>query len=257
MLSSCPIIKPRTIKKSYSIKNDILSHPLCPQRNGMDINDNILWRFDNQPHDYTLLNKNYLRERIGKWTDPNSLENIVSNLVKTLEMELTNKIDSNQWVSMASDVFRYRANDGPWIETKEAVEKGSYNILLNNAKKELYDTSMSFEESHETFFNTFPGGFMWEVLKVYSGPPKVAFTWRHWGKFSGTYNGNKGNDELISIYGFGTANVDDKLRIKEFEVWYDMDKFLAQLNGTEYDNSKSDAGFGVDNMMTVQKSLFV
>ena len=154
-------------------------------------------------------------------------------------MELTMKPDASQWVSMATDVFRYKANGGEWFDTKGAVEKGSYNILLNTANPELYDPSLSFEESHEKFFKAFPNGFMWELLKVYSGPPKVSFTWRHWGEFEGEYNDNQGNGELIEIYGFGTANVrmpsetDPKIRIEEFEVYYDIDKFLAELSGTK------------------------
>ena len=27
--------------------------------------------------------------------------------------------------------------------------------------------------------------FPWELLEVFSGPPKVAFTWRHWGELLG------------------------------------------------------------------------
>ena len=34
--------------------------------------------------------------------------------------------------------------------------------------------------------------FPWEVLEVFTGPPVVAFTWRHWGHFTGEYKGNKG-----------------------------------------------------------------
>ena len=31
--------------------------------------------------------------------------------------------------------------------------------------------------------------FAWEVLEVYSGPPTVAFKWRHWGKMMADYVG--------------------------------------------------------------------
>ena len=41
------------------------------------------------------------------------------------------------------------------------------------------------QESHNLFNNTFPNGFAFEVLKVFSPPPKVGFSWRHWGQFSG------------------------------------------------------------------------
>lgn len=31
--------------------------------------------------------------------------------------------------------------------------------------------------------------FAWEVLDVYSGPPVVAFKWRHWGTMKNDYVG--------------------------------------------------------------------
>lgn len=31
--------------------------------------------------------------------------------------------------------------------------------------------------------------FAWEVLEVYSGPPRVAFRWRHWGSMKNDYVG--------------------------------------------------------------------
>jgi hypothetical protein len=58
------------------------------------------------------------------------------------------------------------------------------------------DGKLSFEESHSLFRNCFTAGFPWEVLKVLSGPPHVVFTWRHWGKNTGTYRGRKGNGEV-------------------------------------------------------------
>eukprot|EP01084_Bolivina_argentea_P128855 227684_1 len=231
-------------KKLYSLDHGILSHPLCPKRDGLELKhgEEINWRFG-AAHDYTVTDTNYLNERIATWSDPNCLENTVSNIVKTLEMELTNKMDANQWVSMNPNVFRYRANDGPWVETQAAVQFGTYNILMYHADKSLYDSSSSFEESHSMFWEAFPNGFMWEILKIYSGPPKVAFTWRHWGEF-GSFNGNKGtNHQVINVFGFGTATVDENLCIEEFEMWYDMDKFLAELNGTKY-SSVNDAAFG-------------
>ena len=48
-----------------------------------------------------------------------------------------------------------------------------------------------FEISHEIFRDAFSEGFPWEVLKVLRGPPEVIFTWRHWGKFVGTYRGRQ------------------------------------------------------------------
>ena len=60
------------------------------------------------------------------------------------------------------------------------------------------------------FHGAFPA-FPWEVLEVYTGPPKVAFSWRHWGRFTGKYKDNKGNGELVEVFGWGVAEVNDKL----------------------------------------------
>ena len=78
-----------------------------------------------------------------------------------------------------------------------------------SAPKHLYDASKhSFESSHHVFQGAFPDGFPWEVLDVFSGPPKVAFTWRHWGTFTGSYEGQRGKGEVIELYGFTVATVD-------------------------------------------------
>jgi len=249
----CPVMHQSGAKTRKYLHSppDIENHPLYPKRDGLkegEFEGGIKWR-GGEPHDYTILNEQYIQQRIGKWSDPNSLENVVSNLIKTLEMEITNKKDPEQWVSSHIPMFKYKANDGPWVETKGAVEKGSYNILLAKAEPKLFDTSMTFEESHEQFFTAFPDGFIWELLKVYSGPPSVAFTWRHWGEFNGEFNGNKGDKQLIEVFGFGSADVrmptdeDPRIRIEQFQVYYDMDRFLAQLNGTPY-TATPDAGFG-------------
>ena len=101
--ASCPItsakskiIRPtkkgmhQTTKSSFCAASDILGHPLYPKRDGLDESEfegGITWRHDEE-FDYSHLNKKYLTERIGKWNDPSSAEQLVSNLVKTLEMEL-------------------------------------------------------------------------------------------------------------------------------------------------------------------------
>ena len=100
------------------------------------------------------------------------------------------------------------------------------------------------QESHALFNNTFPNGFAFEVLKVFSPPPKVGFSWRHWGKsygkrsflitiiFSwlcrkndrewfvilGTYKETQGDGQTVNVYGFAIANVNEKLQIENIEV---------------------------------------
>ena len=82
---------------------------------------------------------------------------------------------------------------------------------MANAPKELYDyKSYDWKQTHELFHNSF-AAFPWEVLEVFTGPPVVAFSWRHWGHFTGSFKGNKGKGELIEVFGWATAEVNDKL----------------------------------------------
>jgi hypothetical protein len=80
--------------------------------------------------------------------------------------------------------------------------------------------------------------FSWEVLAVYSGPPVVAFKWRHWGENSGdftikTSNGtkieSKASNELVEVFGMTVAKVNDKFEIEDLEVFFDPADSLRKL----------------------------
>jgi len=73
----------------------------------------------------------------------------------------------------------------------------------------------TFESSHEAFRSAFPRGFAWEVIKVYRGPPEIAYKFRHWGFFEGPYKGHAPTGNMVEFYGFGTLKVSryDKLTI--------------------------------------------
>jgi hypothetical protein len=67
------------------------------------------------------------------------------------------------------------------------LKVGTYNAILE--PNEFYCPMRSnFDASHKTFKRMMPS-FAWEVLEVYSGPPKVAFKWRHWGTMKEDYVG--------------------------------------------------------------------
>jgi len=67
------------------------------------------------------------------------------------------------------------------------LKVGTYNAIIT--RNEYYDPEkLDLEESHRTFKRMMPT-FAWEVVEVYSGPPTVAFKWRHWGTMSGDYVG--------------------------------------------------------------------
>jgi hypothetical protein len=67
------------------------------------------------------------------------------------------------------------------------LKVGTYNAII--APNDYYDpTKSDFASSHKTFKRMMPT-FAWEVLEVYSGPPVVAFKWRHWGVMKNDYVG--------------------------------------------------------------------
>ena len=145
----------------------------------------------------------------------------------------------------------------------QANEVGNYNALLANEDKSLYDsTGLTWMDSHDMFHKAFPA-FAWEVIEVLAfpdlgnpewpnvdNPDNVAFTWRHWGHFTGECAGQKGKGELIEMYGFATSKVsrtgpinlsDGKPapQLCETELFFDADTFLRQLTGKVKDHSKT------------------
>jgi hypothetical protein len=127
--------------------------------------------------------------------------------------------------------FRISANGGKVFDNDEANAVGNYNVLLNACPADLWDSdNITWEDSHEAFHDAF-ADFPWEVLEVFSGPPKVAFTWRHWGHFTGNYEQNTGDGQLVEMYGFGTAVVNEKLQLQQVEIFYNAEEFISVLRG--------------------------
>jgi len=81
--------------------------------------------------------------------------------------------------------------------------------------------------------------FAWEVLEVYSGPPTVAFKWRHWGVMKNDYVGfndkgekitAKAHGGVLDIQGITIAKVDDKVRLQAVETWFDPMEMFRQIS---------------------------
>jgi len=207
------------IKTEYGLKE--------PTRHFMD-DPMTTWMFDGVP-DYSLTNYLFLTQRT-KCHAEGSLEETVENVVKTWEMERSHKPMASEHQSTTKD-FKFSANGGKVFDSIEAHQVGNYNVLLNTCPKHLYDAeNTTFSDSHEKFHKAF-AAFPWEVLDVYSPPPKVAFSWRHWAHFTGEYEENKGNGELVEMFGFCTAVVNDKLQMVDLEVYYDGAEFISVLKG--------------------------
>ena len=96
------------------------------------------------------------------------------------------------------------ANNGPGFNNFEVKSNGKWHTLLNNASEDLYN--IKDKDMMSSAFEVFP----FEVLEVFSPSPNVVFSWRHWGYFTGTYKENKGNGELIELFGWAEIELNDK-----------------------------------------------
>lgn len=94
---------------------------------------------------------------------------------------------------------------------EKRLRLGSYNALLQNSLPEEFQyykaDKESFESSHEAFRLAFPGGFAWEVITVYSGPPVIAYKFRHWDYFEGPFKEHAPTGEMVEFYGVGIMKV--------------------------------------------------
>lgn len=116
-----------------------------------------------------------------------SLPSLVENLVKNWEVEASFKTDINDWRTVDKHNYTFSINGGRAQSAEEMVKVGTYNAVI--APNQYYSPEHSdFNSSHKTFKRMMPT-FAWEVLEVYSGPPQVAFRWRHWGVMKNDYVG--------------------------------------------------------------------
>lgn len=160
-----------------------------------------------------------------------SLEAIVEDAVKTWEMEATH-LPYRDWRSVQQDEYTVIANGAKKYAGDEGASAGNYNWLLAGVDKRLYDSeSETFESSHELFRGAFLGGFPWEVTKVFSGPPTVAFSWRHWATFDGEYKERKGDGKKYELYGFGVLELNAELKVKTIQIYYKPEDFLKAMRG--------------------------
>lgn len=160
-----------------------------------------------------------------------SLEAVVEDAVKTWEMEASH-LPYTAWQSVQHNVYSVVANGGKRFTGEEAARAGNYNWLMANVDKSLYDAEHeTFGSSHGLFRGAFLDGFPWEVLKVFSGPPKVAFSWRHWATFNGTYRGRQGDGKTYDLYGFGVLDLSEELKVREIQIFYEPEDFLRAMQG--------------------------
>lgn len=186
-----------------------------PERGHLD-DSPIEWR-SGKP-DYSLANLAFVMGK-SKCHAKGSLEMIVENAVKTWEMEASHKTNTDQWKSIIQNKYSVQANGGKVFGLNEASKRGNYNVLLDHVDPTLYCASKEdFDSSHHLFRDAFQHSFPWEVLDVFTGPPVLVFSWRHWGEFVGDYKGNKGEGQLLEMTGFACVSVTEELKITQIKV---------------------------------------
>jgi hypothetical protein len=192
----------------------------------LEYSTDVEWRYGTKP-DYTRSLENLATESICNHPE-GSLEAIVQNLVRTFEMEVSFKSNPSQWLSVVNDKFRASTNGGKNYTADELGASGTYNAFMSDS--EHYKASEeTFESSAKLFHTSFPKGFPWEVLEVYSGPPNVTFKWRHWGHFNGPYKNFAPTEETIEVIGMSLARVTDDLKVISLEHYFDNNVFLQKL----------------------------
>ena len=152
-------------------------------------------------------------------------------------LEVSHKIDPRQWSTVDLENYRFSCNGQQKYTGWQMVKHGTYNVLIGQTN--YYDSNaISFEESHVAFKRSLGEGFAWEVLEVYSGPPTVTFTWRHFGKMtdyfscpglSGLVYKSDPTNKMIKIYGMCKVTINEQFQIQDLQVFYDPNQLFTQL----------------------------
>ncbi|KAI3979127.1 hypothetical protein MKX01_016952 [Papaver californicum] len=205
----------------------------------------VHWRHGGPPI-YDLVNELFHQGQTNVWPE-GSLEETVQNAIKTWEMELSHKTRLQDVKTINPEKFKLFVNGREGLSGEEVLKLGSYNALLKTSLPEEFQyykaDEESFASSHDIFRSAFPRGFAWEVNKVYSGPPLIAFKFRHWGYMEGPFKGHAPTGDKVEFYGLGVLKVDETLRAEDVEIYYDPGELIGGLlkgSKMEYSNSSKE-----------------
>merc|ERR1711879_662006 len=149
----------------------------------------------------------------------------MGKVVKNWEVDSHHVLKPSDWKTMNVDNFKISVNGGPKASAQTMADVGPYVALLGDMPNIFYASQNTFASTNKIFSEVFPEGFAWECLEVYSGPPKVSFKWRHFGKFTGQYTDTsgttyKGDGRMIELIGHCVATLNDSVLITELEIYY-------------------------------------
>ncbi|KAK3673121.1 hypothetical protein LTR78_006961 [Recurvomyces mirabilis] len=196
--------------------------------------EGVQWRYGRAP-DYSKTRKVWEEGKKSNHA-AGTLPEMVENLVKNWEVEASFKTKLQDWRTIDHANYTFAINGGPPQSAEHMLKVGTYNAII--APNEYYSpVNSDFASSHKTFKRMMPT-FAWEVTEVYSGPPKVAFKWRHWGVMKNDYVGFNDKGEKIvakahggpiEIYGVTVAQVDDAVRLQSVDTWFDPLDMFRQI----------------------------
>ncbi|KAL9059353.1 MAG: hypothetical protein Q9162_001222 [Coniocarpon cinnabarinum] len=166
-----------------------------------------------------------------------SLPELVQNLVKNWEVEASFKTKLSDWRTINPDEYSFSINGRDPQTGEEMLKIGTYNAIIQPGNEYYSPEHSTFAQSHKTFKRMMPT-FAWEVLDVIGAPPAVGIKWRHWGTMKDDYVGfnDKGEKVIakahggpIELKGTTWAWVDDKVRVKKLETWFDPLEMFRQI----------------------------
>ncbi|KAK9707229.1 hypothetical protein RND81_07G181600 [Saponaria officinalis] len=210
---------------------------------------NTTWVHGTTPN-FDLVDKLFEEGRTQEWP-LGSIEEKVQRLVKTMEMELFHKANPMDYKAIDPSRFTMAVNGRkPFTLSELSQLGGGYNGFMQTSLPEelrLYDPSKETRESaHELFTTAFPRGFAFEIFQVYSGPPVIAYKFRHWAHMEGPFKGYPPTGELVEFFGVGIFEVDEQMRVVKVEFFYDRGELLGALmkGGKDVSGSPDDMQAG-------------
>ncbi|CAL4964505.1 unnamed protein product [Urochloa decumbens] len=204
-----------------------------------------VWRHGAPPN-YDVVNKLFEDERTHVWPE-GSLEEKVQRLLKTWEMELVHKVRTQDQKTVNSAKYSASTNGMKPLTRAEVMAIGGYNNFLRTKlppEHRIFDPDQETPDTAmDTFLTAFPRGFAIEVLEVYSGPPKVAFKFRHWGYMEGPFKGHPPHGQRVEFVGVCIFHVDEEMKVEKSEYFYERGNFLASfLSPPDAESSGSGSG---------------
>ncbi|KAL8751133.1 MAG: hypothetical protein Q9184_006167 [Pyrenodesmia sp. 2 TL-2023] len=99
-------------------------------------------------------------------------------LVKNREIEASFKPHLSDWRTADHATYTIAIIGGAPRAAAHMLKVGTYKVIITEPNEHYSPQTSDFASSHKTFKCTMPI-FAWEMMDVYSGPPRLVFRLRH------------------------------------------------------------------------------